>query len=117
MNSILDHHMKLNGNNYYPYGKTTDTPTYGGDGVLTAFNGESVSGTAKTGDPTCIGGLINLHPDWNTSVRVRYIPTSIGSETYPIVDPYGWVGVVPIRSTAPAQSRLRTSGSKPAESS
>ncbi len=24
--------------------------------------------------------------------EVRYIPTSIGPEAYPIVDPYGWVG-------------------------
>jgi len=68
MNSILDHHMKLNPlNSYYPYG---DLASSGGDGVLTAFNGENVSGTPKTGDDTCIGGLINLHPDWDTSVRM-----------------------------------------------
>lgn len=67
MNSVLDHSMKLNATNYYPYGKVSNS---GGDGVVAAFNGESVSGTAKSTDETCIGGTINLHPDWNTSLRM-----------------------------------------------
>lgn len=61
--------MKLNASNYYPYGKTTDSPTTGGDGKIIAFNGEVVNG-ANNGDPTCIGGTINLHPDWDPTKRM-----------------------------------------------
>jgi murein DD-endopeptidase MepM/ murein hydrolase activator NlpD len=67
MNSVLDHSMKLNASNYYPYG---DLSSGGGDGQVTAFNGESVSGTPLGSDDTCIGGTIYLHPDWNPSTRM-----------------------------------------------
>jgi hypothetical protein len=70
MNSILDHSMAINPtNSYYPYG-ATQTSANGGDGVIRAFNGEVVSGSRLSTDFRCIGGTINLHPDWNTSVRM-----------------------------------------------
>lgn len=69
MNSVLDHSMALNSSNYYPYGPTK-TSRNGGDGVIKAFNGEIVSGALLNSDFTCVGGTINLHPDWNPSVRM-----------------------------------------------
>ncbi len=68
MNSVLDHSMKLNPvNSYYPYGDLAST---GGDGVLTAFNGESVSDTPLGTNDTCIGGTIYIHPDWDSTPSV-----------------------------------------------
>ncbi len=68
INSILDHSMKINPtNSYYPYGDLTST---GGNGVLTAFNGESVSGTPLGIDDRCVGGTIYIHPDWDPSKRM-----------------------------------------------
>jgi len=67
LNSMLDHSMKLNSNSYYPYGTLSSG---GGDGRITAFNGESVAGTPKSSDNTCIGGTIYIHPDWNPSARM-----------------------------------------------
>ncbi len=68
MNSVLDHSMKINpANSYYPYGTLSSG---GGDGKIIAFNGESVSGTPKSSDNTCIGGTIYLHPDWDPSKRM-----------------------------------------------
>lgn len=70
MNSVLDHSMKLNPlNSYYPYG-TTKTSHNGGDLTITAFNGESVGTSYLSGDERCIQGTINLHPDWNPSLRM-----------------------------------------------
>lgn len=69
MNSVLDHSMAINANNYYPYGPTK-TSTGGGNGVIKAFNGEMVSGALLSSDFRCVGGTINLHPDWNPSVRM-----------------------------------------------
>ena len=69
MNSVLDHSMALNSNNYYPYG-TTKTSTNGGNSVIKAFNGETVSGALLSSDYRCVGGTINLHPDWNPSLRM-----------------------------------------------
>lgn len=69
MNSVLDHSMALNSNSYYPYG-TTKTSTSGGNSVIKAFNNETVSGALLGSDYRCVGGLINLHPDWDTSVRM-----------------------------------------------
>lgn len=69
MNSVLDHSMALNSSNYYPYG-TTKTSTSGGNSVIKAFNGEMVSGALLSSDFRCVGGTINLHPDWNPSVRM-----------------------------------------------
>lgn len=70
MNSVLDHSMKINPtNSYYPYG-TTKTSTAGGDSKIVAFNGESVSGSLKSGDDSCVGGTIYLHPDWDPSKRM-----------------------------------------------
>lgn len=66
INSVLDHSMKLNTNNYYPYGKYSNS---GGNKIITAFNGESVSG-ATSGDETCVGGTIYIHPDYNPSLRM-----------------------------------------------
>lgn len=69
MNSVLDHSMTLNLTNYYPYGTTASGSTVG-DLKIIAFNGEMVNGTHQLGDFRCIGGLINLHPDWDTSKRM-----------------------------------------------
>jgi murein DD-endopeptidase MepM/ murein hydrolase activator NlpD len=64
--SVLDHHMKLNPNNYYPYGTSS---SLGGDKVITAFNGEVVRG-ASSSDETCIGGTLYLRPDYNRNLRM-----------------------------------------------
>jgi murein DD-endopeptidase MepM/ murein hydrolase activator NlpD len=64
--SVLDHRMKLNSTNYYPYGKYSSN---GGDKRITAFNGESVSGPTNS-DETCVGGTIYLRPDWDRSRRM-----------------------------------------------
>lgn len=85
MNSVLDHKMALNpSSNYYPYG-TTATSYSGGDLKITAFNGEVVSGTTKSGDYRCVGGLINLHPDWDTSKRMTN-DSGCGSSSYSSYD-------------------------------
>lgn len=67
--SVLDHKMALNSNGFYPYGTKADSAP-GGDLKITAFNGETATGPHKSGDFQCIGGLINLHPDWNPSKRM-----------------------------------------------
>lgn len=67
MNSVVDHSMKKNTTAYYPYGVLSGG---GGDGVITAFNGERVHGAHLPSDETCIGGTIYLHPDWNKSRRM-----------------------------------------------
>lgn len=65
MNSILDHSMANNpSNNYYPYGTTVSSST-GGDLFIRAFNGEYANGTKLSSDWRCIGGTINLKPDWS----------------------------------------------------
>lgn len=69
MISVLDHSMVLNANNYYPYGPTA-TSTNGGNGVIKAFNGEVANGPRLSSDLVCVGGTIDLHPDWNPSVRM-----------------------------------------------
>jgi murein DD-endopeptidase MepM/ murein hydrolase activator NlpD len=70
MNSVLDHSMALDPKTqYYPYG-TTQISSSGGDQKIEAFNGEIAKGTRLASDFRCIGGTINLHPDWNPSVRM-----------------------------------------------
>ena len=66
MNSILDHRMRKNTSNYYPYGVFSGA---GGDKIVGAFNGEVVSG-ATSGDETCVGGTIYLRPDYNRNLRM-----------------------------------------------
>lgn len=84
MNSVLDHSMTLNSSNYYPYG-TTATSSAGGDLKIISFNGEMVNGTPKTGDLRCVGGLISLHPDWDTSKRMTN-DSGCGSSSYSSYD-------------------------------
>jgi hypothetical protein len=67
MNSILDHRMRKNTTNYYPYGTFSGE---GGDKVVAAFNGEVVSGAALSTDQTCVGGTIYLRPDYDRSLRM-----------------------------------------------
>ena len=59
MNSVMDHSMKQNPSGAWPYGKTSNA---GGDGVVTAFNGERALGAVKASDVTCISGSILLRP-------------------------------------------------------
>jgi murein DD-endopeptidase MepM/ murein hydrolase activator NlpD len=67
ISSVLDHRMLLNSTNYYPYGRKSNA---GGNQIIVAFNGEAVSGAAKSGDDRCIGGTIYIRPDYNRSLRM-----------------------------------------------
>lgn len=52
--------MVINPNGRYPY-KELNT-TRGLNGIIKAFNGEYANGSLKSGDPTCVGGIIRLKP-------------------------------------------------------
>lgn len=73
------------GNNYFYQYLHMDT-------MIPVSPGQSITagqylGTVGARCNGCMPALIpHLH------FEVRYIPTAIGPETYPIVDPYGWVG-------------------------
>ena len=63
INTVLDHQMAVDASGRYPY-RTFGTKD-GLNGVITAFNGETVSGPTKATLPTdsnivCVGGSINL---------------------------------------------------------
>lgn len=61
MNSLLDHSMKYVTD--WPYG-TVDNG--GGDGIIIAFNGDTVSGTPfawGSSTKNCITGVIHIYPD------------------------------------------------------
>ncbi len=57
--TVLDHSMVQNSNGFWQYGSTS---TGGGNGIITAFNGEVANGSARPGEPICIGGAILLKP-------------------------------------------------------
>lgn len=67
--SVLDHSMRLNSNNYYPYG-TTKTSTAGGNSRIVAFNGEVANGGVMSSDYRCVAGTVYLRPDWDRSRRM-----------------------------------------------
>ena len=67
MNSVLDHHMKLNSSNYYPYGKYSSG---GGDKIVVAFNGETAGGSSSSSDESCVTGTIYIHPDYKPKARL-----------------------------------------------
>lgn len=60
--SLLDHSMKYSSD--WPYGTVADG---GGDGIIKAFNGETVSGTpfayGNSPKKNCVPGVINIYPD------------------------------------------------------
>lgn len=75
MNSILDHSLLRNpATGKWPYGTLND-PAPGGDGVVTAFNGEMANKAPQSTDIKCIGGTISLKPTITSSAATALTNT------------------------------------------
>jgi len=87
MNSVLDHSLKQNPNGFWQYGFSNEL---GGDGRVTAFNGESVNGPPLGSTPllvVCVGGALHIPtlPRDNSTDLVRH-PGGCGDANYASYD-------------------------------
>ena len=100
MNSVLDHSMKKNANNFWEFGKVSNK---GGDGIVIAFNGEKANGKASS-DETCIGGTLLLKPGPGYSVSTAMVNGSGCGSKYASYDEHpGYdykASGVPVRAAA-----------------